>query len=276
MRADLHLHSHYSDGTEAPATVIEHARAGGLTLIALADHDAMGGWAEARPLAEQAGLRLLPAAEFTAQFRGREIHLLGYFPAPPGQGVLAHLEQMQRFRRRRLEKAMEGLRHLGLRVEFEQLPCAACCQSVTTAHLTRLLAERGYARSVQAARRRFLSRERGLVPAFEVSAGEVINVIHADRGLAVWAHPGRKEFRERLEELATLGLDGIEAANGRRGQAIAARELALARSMSLVTTGGSDWHGDGPLGQFAAEEPVLEAFLHQLSRLCHSASESRH
>ncbi|MFQ5777983.1 MAG: PHP domain-containing protein [Terriglobia bacterium] len=276
MRADLHLHSHYSDGSEPPAKVIERARAGGLTLIALADHDTMGGWAEARPLAEQAGLRLLPAAEFTAQFRGREIHLLGYFAAPPGQEVLRHLEGMQQFRRRRLETAMAGLRRLGLRVELEELPRAPCCQSVTTAHLTRLLTERGYAPSVQAARRRFLSREPGLVPAFEVGAAEVINVIHADRGLAVWAHPGRKQFRERLEELAAFGLDGIEAANGRRGLSVSDGELTLARSMNLVTTGGSDWHGDGPLGEFAAEEPVLEAFLQRLSRLCHSASELRH
>src|SRR5512145_1759930 len=100
MRADLHLHSHYSDGLESPAEVVKRARAAGLDLIALADHDSMGGCEEAQRAAAQVGLSVIPAAEFTATLDGREVHLLGYFSAQPGREVAAHLRGMQAFRRR--------------------------------------------------------------------------------------------------------------------------------------------------------------------------------
>lgn len=264
MRADLHLHSYYSDGSEAPATVVEEARAGELELIALTDHDSLGGLTEAQAATERCGLRLIPAVEFTATLHSEEVHLLGYFPAPPGGEVDTHLARMQAARRERLQGAIEGLRRRGIEVRFEDLPCAPCCQSVTTAHLAILLAGRGYASSARAAWRKFLGAERGIVPAFTVTAEEVIGVIHAGGGLAVWAHPGRRRFKARLEELAGMGLDGLEAANYRRGLDSAGQLQAMARQHNLVATGGSDWHGGTRLGEFAAGEDLLGDFLARL------------
>ncbi len=266
MRADLHLHSYYSDGSESPAAVVERARAGKLDLIALTDHDSLGGWPEARAAAAKSGLDLLAAAEFTASHRGRELHLLGYFPGLPGREVADHLKGMQAFRRRRIETAIERLQERGVPVKFAELPRAPQCESVTSAHLAALLAERGYARSTRGAWRGLLSRKRGLLPGFEVTAEEVIRIIHSGGGLAVWAHPERQRFRQRLEELASLGLDGVEVANGHRGRQPARDWQALAREMGLVATGGSDWHGGGPLGDFAADEELLGYFLSRLRR----------
>jgi hypothetical protein len=274
MRADLHLHSYYSDGTESPAAVVERARGAKLDLIALTDHDSMGGWPEVREAAAKAGLELLPAAEFTAVHRGRELHLLGYFPAFPGREVADHLRRMRAFRRQRIETAVERLQKQGVPVKFEELPHAPQCESVTSAHLAMLLAERGYARSTRTAWRGLLSRKRGLLPQFEVAAEEVIRVIHSGGGLAVWAHPERAQFGKRLEELAALGLDGVEAANGHRGRQPARDWQSLAREMGLVATGGSDWHGGSPLGEFAADEELLGDFLARLKRVPARAARS--
>lgn len=276
MRADLHLHSHYSDGSEAPAAVVERARAARLDLIVLSDHDSIGGLAEAQAAGRAAGIEVLAAAEFTASFHGQEIHLLGYFPATPGREVEAHLEGMQAFRRQRLETALERLRDRGFPLRFEDLPCAPCCQSVTTAHLAILLAQRGYASSARAAWRKFMDSQRGVVPGFEVSVKEVLGTIHAGGGLAIWAHPGKRRFRAWLEELAALGLDGIEAANLRRGLEPAREWQALARRLNLVTTGGSDWHGGTPLGEFTAGEELLGEFFARLGGGRRSASQERH
>ena len=169
MRADLHLHSHYSDGTEPPVTVVERAKAGRLDLIALTDHDSMGGWPEARVAAAKAGIELLAAAEFTATHREREVHLLGYFPAPPGREVGDHLRRMQDFRLQRIQTAIERLQQRGVPVKLDDLPRAPQCESVTSAHLALLLAERGYARSTRSAWRGLLSRKRGLLPGFEAT-----------------------------------------------------------------------------------------------------------
>ncbi|HXE74216.1 MAG TPA: PHP domain-containing protein [Candidatus Xenobia bacterium] len=264
MRADLHLHSYYSDGLESPSQVAKRARAAGLDLIALADHDSMGGCAEAQQAAARDRLTVLLAAEFTATLDGREIHLLGYFPEPPGREVCEHLKQMQAFRRRRIETTIERLQKRGVPVKFEDLPCAAVCESVTSAHLAALLAERGYARSSRTAWRGLLNRKRGMLPQFEMSAEDVIRVIHAGGGLAIWAHPERGQFRTRLEKLAVMGLDGIEAANARRGVQPARDWQALARKMGLVATGGSDWHGGDGLGEFAAGPELLGEFLARL------------
>ncbi len=264
MRADLHLHSYYSDGVESPAEVAKRARAAGLDLIALADHDSMGGCLEAQQAAAQAGLNIIPAAEFTATLDGREVHLLGYFPSLPGREVAAHLKSMQTFRRRRIETTIERLQQQGVPLKFEDLPRAPSCESITSAHLAALLAERGYARSTRGAWRGLLSRSRGLLPQFEATAEEVIHVIHAGGGLAVWAHPERGQFRDRLEKLAALGLDGLETANGRRGLQPARDWQAVAKKMGLVATGGSDWHGGDGLGEFAANEEVLGDFLARL------------
>ncbi|MFQ5925978.1 MAG: PHP domain-containing protein [Terriglobia bacterium] len=246
MRADLHLHSHYSDGSESPAGVVARAHAAGLELIALTDHDTVGGVAEAAAAAGKLGVALIPAAEFTATLGSAGIHILGYFPTMPNEAVRAHLRQVQDFRRKRVETALKRLRRRGLEVDISELPVATCCESLTTAHLAQLLAARGYASSPRAARRKYLGRAQGIVPAFEVTAEEVVRIIQASDGLAVWAHPPRHRLERQLAALVALGLDGIEAYNGRREGETAAS--VLARKHNLVVTAGSDWHGQGPLG----------------------------
>ncbi len=262
MRADLHLHTYYSDGAEAPAAVVERAAASGLDLVAIADHDSMGAWVEAEVASQRTGVRLLPAAEFTAYEGGTEIHLLGYFPAPPGPAVQEHLRRVQALRRQRLETAIARLQKRGVQVEFSRLPCAPACESVTASHLALLLVQNGYARSMRAVWGRYLNN--GVVPAFPVMPKEVIAVIHAGDGLAVWAHPSRRGFLRRLEELVALGLDGVEVANGRRGQQRVREWQAEALKHNLVMTGGSDWHGEGKLGEFAVGEELVGELLRRL------------
>ena len=109
---------------------------------------------------------------------------------------------------------------------------------------------------------RYLSN--GVVPAFPVTPKEVIEVIHAGDGLAVWAHPSRRGFQRRLEELVALGLDGVEVANGRRGQQRVRDWQAEALKHNLVMTGGSDWHGEGKLGEFSVSEELVGELLRRL------------
>lgn len=271
MRADLHLHSYYSDGSESPTGVVARAHAAGLELIALTDHDSMGGVAEARAAARPLGIGVIEAAEFTATLDGAEIHILGYFRASPNESVHAHLRQVQEFRRQRLETALERLRRRSLRLERGDLPAAPCCESLTMAHLAQLLVARGYVSSVRAAWHRYLAREQGIVPLFTISAEQVIAVIHASDGLAVWAHPHRQHLHWQLGELVARGLDGIEAYNGRRGREAATNSLACKHN--LVVTGGSDWHGEGPL-ETVTDGLELEGFLRRMGLAPRSAAQS--
>lgn len=265
MRADLHLHTCYSDGTESPAAAVAAAQAAGLNLIAIADHDSLGGVEEACAAARPGGLEVIPAAEFTASLHGREIHLLGYFADIPDEPLRRYLRRMQDFRRQRMETALARLRQRGVEVDSSDLPRAVCCESLTTTHLAVLLVARGYAASVGAAWRRYLASERGIVPLFEVTAEEVIAVIHCGGGLAVWAHPNRRHLQRELDELVAQGLDGIEVLNKRRRLEAVEGLRTLVQKYNLVATGGSDWHGEGPLGAHVADGALLHDFLRRIS-----------
>src|SRR5260370_5823838 len=84
MRADLHVHSSASDGTEPPAEVMRRAARAGLGVVALTDHDTTAGHAEARQALDR-GLGLLPGMGLSRPLRGRRVHLLAYLfdPHPP-------------------------------------------------------------------------------------------------------------------------------------------------------------------------------------------------
>ena len=82
MRIDLHTHSSASDGTDTPGDLVREAAAAGLDVVALTDHDAMSGWAEAREVADEVGITLVPGLEISTRFGHRGVHLLGYLPDP--------------------------------------------------------------------------------------------------------------------------------------------------------------------------------------------------
>ena len=246
MRIDLHLHSHYSDGKATPAETVRCAYAAGVQLLALTDHDAVGGLPEAEATADELGVRFIPGVEFTATLRGADLHILGYFPAFPGRVVQQHLQRVQEFRRRRMETALERLRQLGVQVERADVPAVACCESVTTMHLAELLVQQGTASSARAARRKYLVPGQGIVEPFDLPAKEIIDVIHAGGGLAVWAHPSRHEVSEFFANLLAEGLDGVEVRNPRRRSRFAYGWLH--ENKELLLTGGSDWHGEGQPG----------------------------
>src|SRR5580658_3266403 len=87
-RVDLHLHTIFSDGAYTPAEVVDLARRSGLSAIAVTDHDTLDGIG---PTIEAAGpsLEIVSGVEITAEFRGKELHLLGYFFDPENTALCA-------------------------------------------------------------------------------------------------------------------------------------------------------------------------------------------
>ena len=57
MRADLHVHSNASDGSDSAAEVMRRAAQAGLDVVALTDHDTVAGHAQARQAPRQPHLR---------------------------------------------------------------------------------------------------------------------------------------------------------------------------------------------------------------------------
>src|SRR5688500_12771289 len=118
MKIDLHVHSTASDGSEKAGRVVRMAAANGLAVIAVADHDTVGGVAEA--IAEApAGLRVVPAIEISCDSPETHIHLLGYFVDPEHPGLLAHSRRVVDLREERMRAMIERLADLGISVEYD-------------------------------------------------------------------------------------------------------------------------------------------------------------
>ena len=263
MRIDLHLHSNASDGSLAPADLVRAAARVGLSVIALADHDTTAGVPAAIDAAGDA-VRVIPALEVSTSDMGSELHILGYFVDPMHAALLEYTRSAAVRREERVHAMLDRLDALGMRLEMDDVLAEAAqgTRMLGRPHVARALVRRGYVGSLTEAFDRYLGDgQPAFVPMDLISPAHAIELIHLAGGLAVWAHPPVDGVEGEARRLAALGLDGIECFRPRVAPEDARRLRALAASLGLVASGGSDWHGDwsGPLGGFhVAREQVPE------------------
>jgi predicted metal-dependent phosphoesterase TrpH len=255
-RIDLHTHSTASDGLLAPAALVRLAREQGLDLIALTDHDNVGGVAEAQAEGQRVGLTVIPGVEINTDLPegGGEAHVLGYFVERDQPAFLATLATLRDAREQRGERMVEKLRAQGLDISWERVRELAQ-GSVGRPHVAEALIERGYARDVSDAFDRWLSRGRpGYVLRLKLSPEDAVRFIRSAYGVPTLAHPADIPHLEDtlLPSLVSVGLLGLECYYGEYDAAIVRRLTDLAAAHSLIATGGSDYHGPGmhptPLG----------------------------
>jgi predicted metal-dependent phosphoesterase TrpH len=250
LRADLHSHSSVSDGTTPPADVMDRAAAAGLNVIALTDHDTVAGHREAAAALPH-GLTLLPGMELSCRLSGHSVHVLGYlFDA--GHAELAG--EMAAIRDSRVSRAREMVRRLGelgVPVTWDQVQAIAGSGVVGRPHIARALAAAGVVADPADA----FSPEwigpggRVYVTRYALDPIRAVTLIGAAGGVSVLAHPrgygrGWQIPDDVIAELAGAGLTGIEVNHPQQDEAARAALTALAASLGLVPSGGSDDHGE--------------------------------
>jgi 3',5'-nucleoside bisphosphate phosphatase len=244
-RVDLHIHTTASDGTYTPAEVVDLACRSGLSALAVTDHDILDAIGPARTAA--AGrLEVIAGVEISAEFRGKELHLLGYFFDPDDAALNKALADSRRQRSERFQEMVERLRHQGVPLEDEAWPSTRGTIALGRRHLAEMLVKAGRAGNVRQAFFRYLGDHgRVAVPKRNMPVAEAISLIRAAGGVASWAHPSSDCTKTSLQELRDLGMQAVETdfpscRPGRR------HELrALAGRLNLAITGGSDCHGPG-------------------------------
>ncbi len=272
---DLHLHSNASDGTDDPADVVRLAVAAGVTTLALTDHDTTAGWDEAAR-AVPAGVRLVRGAEFSTTApdgRGGEVsaHLLGYLFDPGHPALVAEQERLRDERRRRIRVMAQRMADDGWAVDPDGLEARLDPEvPIGRPHLGRALVEIGAVASVPEAFASLLAKDGPYYePKADTPIADAVATIRAAGGVAVWAHPWartRGEVIEEpvIEEMAGLGLAGVEVDHPDHAPADRERLRALARDLDLLTTGSSDYHGgnkDIPIAAETTDPDVLEALV---------------
>jgi predicted metal-dependent phosphoesterase TrpH len=245
-RADLHTHSTSSDGLDSPASLVRLASERGISVLALTDHDSVSGVAEAIAAAERYPIAVISGVEFSARARRGQTHILGYGIDIQNVRLSATLDELREGRERRGEQTIHRLGELGIELSPAFFEAAQTSGSPGRPHIARGLMRVGAATSIQDAFDRFLAVGRpAFVPRKTILAETAIDLIRAADGVAVLAHPlSVFQLDERLAELVAAGLGGLEVHYGAYSQDQRERLAQLATTYNLLTSGGSDYHGD--------------------------------
>ena len=242
--ADLHLHTHFSDGTFTPEELAGHGQRLGFAALALTDHDSVEGCARMAAACGAAGIEFIAGTELTAEHDNIEVHLLGYLMDTLNEKLLMEIGRFQAVRQNRIREMVMRLNHLNVPLEVETVFALANCKSPGRPHVARALVKAGLCRTSDEAFERFLKKNRpAWVPKAKMSALEGVELIHQAGGLAVMAHPGLNRTDEIIPALVNAGLDGIECFHTKHSTKTAERYLEIADKFNLLVTGGSDCHG---------------------------------
>lgn len=277
MRIDLHTHSSASDGTDTPGDLVRAAAAAGLDVVALTDHDAMSGWAEARAAADEAGITLVPGLEISTRFRHRGVHLLGYLPDPSDPALVAELDRILEGRTARTPAIVASLREHGVDITEDDVRReSGGSVAAGRPHVADALVRLGVVRDRTEAFATLLSPgQPGYVNRYASALEEMVPLVVAAGGVAVIAHPWGRGSRsvlpaEALAGLKELGLAGLEVDHQDHSAADRAELRALAHDLDLVVTGSSDHHGlgkvDHDLGVNTTAPEAYERLLSMAAR----------
>ncbi|MFE2252757.1 PHP domain-containing protein [Streptomyces lavendulae] len=265
MRIDLHTHSTASDGTDTPAQLVANAAAAGLDVVALTDHDTVGGYAEAIA-ALPPGLTLVTGAELSCRLDGVGMHMLAYLFDPQEPELSRERELVRDDRTPRAQAMVGKLRALGVDVTWEQVARIAGAGSVGRPHIATAMVELGVVPTVSDAFTADWLADGGRAYAekHELDPFDAIRLVKAAGGVTVFAHPAAVKRGECVPEsaiaaLAAAGLDGIEVDHMDHDAATRDRLRGLAADLGLLATGSSDYHGSRKtcrLGEYTTDPEI--------------------
>lgn len=258
---DMHIHTTASDGSCTPEEVCQKVIEKGLAAFAITDHDTVDGIVPAikymqkihMPHDNSAGDEisapdLIPGIELSAMYRGREIHILGYYIDYTNPGFLDILDKIKNDRIKRNMAMCELFQREGIDMTMEKLAHGNPGSVITRAHFARVLLEDGVVKNKDQAFKKYLGEGcRCYIKKEEIPCEYAMEALNKYSKGAFLAHPmlykyGYREITELIEYLIPLGLKGIEAYHpSNNGYGGRLREIAA--DHDLLVSGGSDFHG---------------------------------
>jgi predicted metal-dependent phosphoesterase TrpH len=248
MKADLHLHTTASDGRLEPKDLVSLAVKVGLDVIAITDHDTIGGIEPALAAAEAfPSLMVIPGVEINTDVPHGEVHILGYFIDFTDQKLEVALQRLRDSREGRAQQMIDKLSKLGVNIELQRVFELAQGGSVGRPHVAQALLEKDYVASEKEAFDKYIGRDGpAYVERYKLLPAEAVRLVVDARGLPVLAHPADiADLKELVPKLKAVGLIGIEVYYRDYSSDIIAGLLKIAKQYDLITTGGTDYHAFG-------------------------------
>lgn len=245
---DLHIHSNYSDGTCSPAELVALAHQQGLSAIALCDHNTIDGLPDFLSAAEGSAVRAVPGIEFSTDYQGTELHILGLFIQPQHYDRIHELLAVYQQKKEESNLVLaQTLQNAGYAVDYKAVR-AKTIGIPNRAHFAAELVEKGYFTTMREAFQSVLSPKNGLyTPPPRPDAFETIAFIKEIGSVSVLAHPflslSETALREFLGRAVPRGLDGMETLYSTHDETQTQRVRQIAAEFGLKESGGSDFHG---------------------------------
>ena len=247
---DLHVHSDCSDGTFTPEELVSLAKGQGLSCFALTDHDTVKGFSAALAAGKREGIEVLPGIEFSTEYHGKDIHIVGIEFDYESPYFLSEIRRFQDSRKVRNQKMIDKLRtDGGIDISWETMEAAFGEAVWTRAHFARYLLDHGYVKEMAEAFSRYIGDTCPyFVPREKVTPGQAVRLIRKTGGIPILAHPLQyhlpdEELKNLVLQLKQDGLIGIEALYSTHSPMDESYVRRLARTQGLCISGGSDFHG---------------------------------
>ena len=249
LNADLHCHSVVSDGTLTPEALAARAKANGVQLWALTDHDEIGGQERAMAAAKAEGMKYLTGVEISITFAGKTVHIVGLGFDHTNEALVQGLRNTRGGRAERAQEMSDGLAKVGIHGAYDgALKYAGNHELISRTHFARFLVESGVCKDTSEVFRKYLTENKpGFVPHRWASLENAVNWIAGAGGVAVIAHPARYGFTANEEfalftEFINHGGRGVEVITGSHSSADALQYAETALEFELAASRGSDFH----------------------------------
>lgn len=266
MRADLHVHTRYSDGIYSVHDIAKKAKIKGLDVIAITDHDIIGATKEIKEITD---IEVLLGVELSTYHNNINVHMLGYFKnniVP--EGIINILKEYQNERLTRLNKIIINLKKY-YNIEITAYDVLSKYSSVITrANIAYIIADKYRITKDEVFDLYLGNNKKGYVPTKKITSIEAIKLLHDNNAIAVIAHPGYSKGLN-INDLIPYGLDGIEVYHSLNSEDEKKRYLSIAKKNNLLITGGSDYHDDShneKLGNYTIQGNNLKKFLDILKK----------
>ncbi len=249
LNADLHCHSVVSDGTLTPEELAARAKANGVELWSLTDHDEIGGQHRAAAAARSQGMAYLTGTEISVTFAGNTVHIVGLGFNPDNTALAQGLAATRAGRGERAQEMAAQLAQVGIHGAYEgALKFVGNPELISRTHFARFLVETQVCRDTNEVFRKYLTEGKpGYVPHRWATLGDAVRWINEAGGLAVIAHPARYKFTANEEyalfsEFKAHGGAGVEVVTGSHTAAEYVTYAAMAEEFGLAASRGSDFH----------------------------------
>lgn len=272
FRADLHVHTYFSDGNMSPEEIIKLAKEINLSGISITDHDTIDAYSnELFALAKKLEIRLITGVEISSEFNNETVHILGYNFDFNSSKLKQFLNEVQKRRKLRNIEILKKLNEKKIDISEKELDEFTRNRNIAQTivgrvHIAQLMYEKGYVESIQKAFDDYIQDEGPcFVKGYKFLPNQIIEQIHLAKGKAILAHPNLIKSRAVINNLLKLPFDGLEAYYGKLFPAYEKKWIGIAKAHNLLISGGSDFHGDirpyVTLGCSWVDEETLEKLL---------------